>query len=69
VVANGEGELSVSGVDAPAIAELALAQRIAIYELTPRHASLEEAYLDLTHGSVEYRAGPAGERATSGAES
>jgi ABC-2 type transport system ATP-binding protein len=67
VTATGGGELSVSGLDAPAIAELALAQRLAIYELTPRHASLEEAYLDLTHESVEYRAETTGERGTSGA--
>ena len=29
---------------------------IALHELTPRHASLEEAYMELTHDSVEYRA-------------
>ena len=59
VMAAPDGALSVSGLDAPAIAELALDRRIAIYELTPRHASLEEAYLDLTRDSVEYRAGGA----------
>jgi ABC-2 type transport system ATP-binding protein len=59
VMAAPDGALSVSGLDAPAIAELALDRRIAIYELTPRHASLEEAYLDLTRDSVEYRASAA----------
>ena len=48
VTADGDGTLSVTGMEAPAIAELAAADRIPIYELTPRHASLEEAYLDLT---------------------
>jgi hypothetical protein len=34
---------------------------IALAELIPRHASLEQAYLDITDESVEYRAGvPAG---------
>ncbi|MGH9104277.1 MAG: AAA family ATPase, partial [Acidimicrobiales bacterium] len=49
--------LSVTGMEAPKIAQLASAHDISIYELTPRHASLEEAYLDLTHESVEYRTG------------
>jgi ABC-2 type transport system ATP-binding protein len=61
VIADGDDTLSVTGMEAPAIAELAAADRIPVYELTPRHASLEEAYLDLTRGSVEYRAGSAGD--------
>jgi ABC-2 type transport system ATP-binding protein len=65
VEAIGDGALSVTRVDAPAIAELALAEHIAIYELTPRHASLEEAYMDLTRDSVEYRAGAATPRLSS----
>jgi ABC-2 type transport system ATP-binding protein len=62
-----DGGLSVTGLDAPAIGELAVKHGIALYELTPRHASLEEAYLDITGDSVEYRAGqPA--RAAAGPE-
>jgi ABC-2 type transport system ATP-binding protein len=53
--ADGNG-LAVTGLDAAAIGDLALAHRIAVHELTPRHASLEDAYLDLTAASVEYRA-------------
>ena len=30
---------------------------IALHELTPRHASLEEAYMELTQDSVDYHAG------------
>jgi ABC-2 type transport system ATP-binding protein len=63
VVADGDDTLSVTGVDAPAIAEIAAAHQIPIHELTPRYASLEEAYLDLTGTSVEYRAGNAGDQA------
>jgi len=28
---------------------------IALHELTPRHASLEEAFMELTRDSVDYR--------------
>jgi ABC-2 type transport system ATP-binding protein len=62
VGADGDGTLSVTGMEAPAIADLAAADRIPVHELTPRHASLEEAYLDLTRGSVEYRTGSTRER-------
>jgi ABC-2 type transport system ATP-binding protein len=48
--------LAVSGMDAPAIAGLAARHDIPVHELTPRHASLEQAYLDITKDSVEYRA-------------
>jgi ABC-2 type transport system ATP-binding protein len=62
VVRQDDGGLAVTGLDAPAIAGLAAGHGIPVHELVPRHASLEQAYLDLTEGSVEYRAGtPAGE--------
>jgi ABC-2 type transport system ATP-binding protein len=63
VTAQGDGGLAVTGLDAPAIAGLAAAHGIVVHELVPRHASLEQAYLDLTGDSTDYRAGkPAGER-------
>jgi ABC-2 type transport system ATP-binding protein len=53
--AEGETEaLSVTGLEAPRIGEIAAANRIVLHELTPRLASLEEAYMELTAGSVEY---------------
>ena len=53
--ANGRAEaLSVTGLDAPRIGEIAAANRIVLHELTPRLASLEEAYMELTADSVEY---------------
>ncbi|HYS32714.1 MAG TPA: hypothetical protein VEM58_10695 [Streptosporangiaceae bacterium] len=55
----GDGGLAVTGMGAPLIADLAAGQRIAVHELTPRHASLEDAYLDLTSASTDYRAGTA----------
>jgi ABC-2 type transport system ATP-binding protein len=46
--------LSVTGLEAPRIGEIAAANRIVLHELTPRLASLEEAFMELTAGSVEY---------------
>jgi ABC-2 type transport system ATP-binding protein len=57
VVPDGDGGLGVTGLDAPAIGDLAAEHGIAVHELVPRHASLEQAYLDITRDSVEYRAG------------
>jgi ABC-2 type transport system ATP-binding protein len=52
---NGQAAgLSVAGLEAPRIGEIAAANGIVLHELTPRLASLEEAYMELTAGSVEY---------------
>jgi ABC-2 type transport system ATP-binding protein len=53
---NGTGVLTVTGMPAPRIAELAAAARIVVYELTPQRASLEEAFLEMTAGSLEFGA-------------
>jgi ABC-2 type transport system ATP-binding protein len=50
------GGLSVSGLDPVRIGELALARGVALRELTPRTASLEEAFMELTGDSVEFAA-------------
>ena len=50
---NDEG-LRISGLAASAIGDLAFATGIALHELTPERASLEEVFMDLTHDSVEY---------------
>jgi ABC-2 type transport system ATP-binding protein len=49
-----DGSLTISGMDAREIGDLALAQGNAIYELTAL-ASLEDAFMEMTSGSVEYR--------------
>src|SRR5215471_13277476 len=49
--------LSVTGLEAPRIGEIAAANRIVLHELTPQLASLEEAFMELTAGSVEYGGG------------
>jgi ABC-2 type transport system ATP-binding protein len=56
VTREDDGGLAVTGLDAPAIGDLAAELGIAVHALVPRSASLEEAYLDLTGDSVEYRA-------------
>jgi ABC-2 type transport system ATP-binding protein len=60
VTTQPDGGLAVTGLDAPAIADLAAARGLPVHELTPRQASLEEAYLDLTSDSTEYRSRPEG---------
>jgi ABC-2 type transport system ATP-binding protein len=51
----------VTGIEAPRIGEIAAAAGIVLHELTPRLASLEEAFMELTAGSTEFGVtGPAG---------
>ncbi|MGC8466297.1 MAG: ATP-binding cassette domain-containing protein [Acidimicrobiales bacterium] len=57
VALEDDGALVVTGMDPSIIADAASSQGIAIHELVPRHASLEDAYLKLTSDSVEYRMG------------
>jgi ABC-2 type transport system ATP-binding protein len=52
--ANRAAALRVTNLDAPRIGEIAAADRIVLHELTPRLASLEEAYMELTADHVEY---------------
>ena len=46
--------LEISGLSAAQIGDAAAAAGIALHELTPLSASLEEAYLELTQDEVEY---------------
>jgi ABC-2 type transport system ATP-binding protein len=61
------GTLKVTGLDAPHVGEIAAAERIVLHELTPRLASLEEAYMELTADSLEYGVHGSGPAAGSGA--
>ena len=71
---GGSGLLRVTGMDAARVGELAAADRVVLHELTPRLASLEEAYMELTADSSEYgvhagqAAPPAGGTAPADAE-
>ena len=55
VVVEGDGSYSVSGMDAAAIGDLAGDAGLHLHELSPQMASLEEAFMELTRESVEYR--------------
>ena len=55
VSSDARGVLRVTAAGADRIGDLARDHGIAVHELTPRRASLEEAYLDLTREAVEYR--------------
>jgi ABC-2 type transport system ATP-binding protein len=54
---DGDDALTVTGMDAARIGELAFDQRIMIHEMATHTPSLEEAFMELTAEAVEYRAG------------
>jgi ABC-2 type transport system ATP-binding protein len=66
VARQDDGGLAVTGLDAPAVADLAAEHGLAVHELVPRHASLEQAYLDITADSTPYRAAAAAGEGTAG---
>jgi ABC-2 type transport system ATP-binding protein len=59
VTPHADGALAVIGLDAAQVGDLAAAHHITVHELTPRRASLEEAFMELTRDSVDYHAGGA----------
>ena len=55
-VASSESSLlEVEGLSAEQVGEIAAANKIVLYELTPVQASLEEAFMELTRDEVEYK--------------
>ncbi|MBD7919147.1 ABC transporter ATP-binding protein [Cellulomonas sp. Sa3CUA2] len=55
LASTGTDVLDVTGTTAPEVAALAASAGIVLHELAPVQASLEDAYLQLTGDSVEYR--------------
>jgi ABC-2 type transport system ATP-binding protein len=53
---GGAPVLIVSGLPAPRIGELAASAALVLHELSPQLASLEEAFMELTSGSLEFGA-------------
>ncbi len=49
------GMLDVEGLTSEQIGRIAALHGIVLFELTPQTASLEDAFMELTHDSVEYR--------------
>ncbi|MFF1394787.1 ABC transporter ATP-binding protein [Streptomyces sp. NPDC058287] len=56
VTGESPDTLHIRGTDAPDIGRTAATHGIPLFELTPQTASLEQAFMDLTHDSVEYQA-------------
>jgi ABC-2 type transport system ATP-binding protein len=57
VINDGTDLLRVSGTTAEQIGIAAWRAHLPVYELTPTHASLEEAFMQVTKDSIEYHAG------------
>jgi ABC-2 type transport system ATP-binding protein len=54
-----EDSIEVAGIDSSRIGDLASANGLTLHELATQRVSLEDAFMDLTHDSVEYRSGVA----------
>ncbi|WP_330332679.1 ABC transporter ATP-binding protein [Streptomyces sp. NBC_00536] len=54
VLKEPDGALRVTGLDLPRISDLAHGGGVRLWELSPHKASLEEAYMRMTHAAVEY---------------
>jgi len=55
--ANADDSLTVHGLTSDQVGDLAFEHGVRLHELTVVRASLEEAFMELTADSVEYRAG------------
>jgi ABC-2 type transport system ATP-binding protein len=56
VISDPDGSLTVTGLSAAEVGDLAAAISVALHELTPV-ASLEDAFMELTDEAVEFRGG------------
>ncbi|MFI8103569.1 ABC transporter ATP-binding protein [Streptomyces sp. NPDC086023] len=63
-VSTGSGALEIDAVPAEDLGELAAKHQIVLHELSPQRASLEEAFMRMTAGTVEYHAHSPGEDAS-----
>lgn len=55
-IVSSDGDLlSVRGLEAAAVGETAAANGVVLHELTPTQASLEDTFMTLTAGDVEFQ--------------
>jgi ABC-2 type transport system ATP-binding protein len=54
-VREDDGSLTIAGLTAPQIGDLAHQEGLRVHELSPVTASLEDAFMELTQDEVEYR--------------
>jgi ABC-2 type transport system ATP-binding protein len=50
------GLIEIEGLTAEQVGETAARSRLVLHELTPQQVTLEEAFMDITQGEVEYKA-------------
>lgn len=53
---GADGVLAVSGIDMSAVGDIAARHHLVLHELSPQAASLEEAFMEMTGDSVDYKA-------------
>jgi ABC-2 type transport system ATP-binding protein len=58
---DGGGLMVVHGLSVSQVGDLAFDSSVRLHELAPAHASLEQAFMELTASSVEFHAGIPGE--------
>ncbi|MFG2196589.1 ABC transporter ATP-binding protein [Streptomyces sp. NPDC048639] len=63
---DGFGAFEVNDVPVEWLGELALHHQILLHELSPQHASLEEAFMALTGDAAEYRTDPTAKASSNG---
>jgi ABC-2 type transport system ATP-binding protein len=68
VLEDGTGMLMVRGLTADRVGDLAFENAVRLHELAPAQASLEEAFMELTASSVEFRAGLPGAAGSIGSQ-
>jgi ABC-2 type transport system ATP-binding protein len=56
IVRQGDGALRVSGATSDTVGELARANGVTLLELSAHQPSLEDTYMELTRGAVDFRA-------------
>jgi ABC-2 type transport system ATP-binding protein len=61
VTEPGDGSIVISGLEPSQVGDLAYDNSVRLHELAPLQASLEQAFMELTASSVEFRAGVPGE--------
>src|ERR1700729_1908275 len=56
-VTEQDGSIEVRGMDSGQVGDLAYDNAVRLHELSPVHASLEQAFMELTASSVQFHAG------------
>ena len=62
----GDGSIVISGLNPQQVGDLAYENAVRLHELAPVHASLEQAFMELTASSVQFHAGVPDNQASAG---